>query len=407
MSSTCHRIASVTLLCVIAVFSACSAATPHPNRTLRVALYPFVPDKDGLFREIKSSFERAHPDVELKIVDLSDNYYNESKPDAVTNTNADVWEIDSVFLDDFAASGKIRPLPQELSVHPERFVPVARAATTFHGVTYTVPHWVCTNYLFTTRGDDLARSTTLEDMTRAIPATHAPSRGLLVDLKGQSTLGELYLDALLDRDRTFEKAAAHLTLETLDSSIAQVLVDLRGMCDSQYCRDTALHNDDSSYARLFAHEKGRALIGYSERLYFIERELNHGCRPHGCISLSALTVIAPPLAQSGVQPFAWVDGFAIAKGCVAQCLSDAQEFIAEVTSGNAVRSTLIPQNGDSPRYLLPAVAALYNDKALLKAAPLYAQLYPAVKDAIPVRALGLNQDLRAIGGRLDNVIIPK
>jgi hypothetical protein len=53
---------------------------PAPRRTLTVALYPFLPDSQSLFFDIEHSFERAHPDVDLQIIDLSANYYNEDEP---------------------------------------------------------------------------------------------------------------------------------------------------------------------------------------------------------------------------------------------------------------------------------------------------------------------------------------
>lgn len=393
------------LALVFGPLAICTPDIAHP-RTLRVALYPFVPDKDGLLAQVKSAFEHQHPDVSIQFVDLSSNYYDESLPGAITNTDADVLEVDSVFLDDLAAAGRIQALRPNAIPDATLFMPVARAAMNVGGSVYSVPHWLCTNYLFIARDDNLAKAESFAEVMGAIGQSHDVDHGLLIDLKGKSTLGELYLDALLDRDKTLERASAHLTVSTYDPDMGRVLTDVRRMCDKAYCRNPQLHGDEASYPRLFAHKHGRALVGYSEQFYYIEEENRTACKKDECIASDTLTAIAPPLAQSGAQPFAWVDGFTVAKSCVGQCLADAELFIREIASTDAVRSSLLPADGKPPRYLLPAIVSLYADPALLRAAPLYKELYPAVKKAIAVRGLHLNSNLRDIGKKLDKEVLP-
>src|SRR5262245_23399119 len=90
------------------------AAGSPQRRPLRVVLYPFVPDKISLFRLVEQSFERSHPEIDLQIVDLSDNYYDTDAPHAVTNTDADVLEVDSVFMQDLIDTRRIQPLSPEV-----------------------------------------------------------------------------------------------------------------------------------------------------------------------------------------------------------------------------------------------------------------------------------------------------
>ncbi|HWJ36760.1 MAG TPA: extracellular solute-binding protein [Steroidobacteraceae bacterium] len=392
------------LLLAVAPLAICGPNT-LPPRTLRVALFPYVPDKVGFFAQVKNSFEHNHPDILLDIVDLSANYYDESSPGAITNTDADILEVDSVFLEDLVAAGRIQALASSVVPSAALFAPVARGAMNVDGRTYSIPHWLCTNYLFIARQDTLAKARSFDEIVNAIPESHADDHGLLIDLEGKGTLGELYLDALLDRDRTLEKASAHLTLSTYDNEVGRVLTDVRKMCDKTYCRSTQLSNDEDSYPRLFAHRHGRALIGYSERLYYIERENRTACKKDECLAGNTITAIAPPLARSGARSFAWVDGFTVANSCTGQCLADAEVFIREVASADAVKSTLLPADGQVPRYLMPAMASLYTDPALLRAAPLYKDLYPVVKEALAIRGLHLNSNLRDIGKKLDNDVL--
>jgi thiamine pyridinylase len=373
---------------------------------LRVALYPFVPDKTGLFAQVEHSFELANPEIDLQIVDLSDNYYDESSPHAITNTESDIFEVDSVFMDDLVDSGRIQPLPRAIVPSAEVFAPVAVAAAQVNGVWYGLPHWLCTNYLFVKGDDPLATVAKLSELKSGISADHAPNKGLLVDLKGRSTLGEIYLDALLDQYRTFDKVAPFLTVDNLNEGTVKDLSDVRTLCDADFCRDSDYHDMEGFYARQFAHQHGRALVGYSERLYYIGQENLTACKKGECIGLPDLALTPLPLSDNGSQPFAWVDSFAVASSCTEQCLSDAQAFLEHAAGIDEVRSTLVPVYGQAPRYLLPALTALYTDKSLLSVAPLYPRLYGAVRQAIAVRGKSLNKSLRDVGKKLDKEKLP-
>ena len=97
----------------------------------------------------------------------------------------------------------------------------------------------------------------------------------------------------------------------------------------------------------------------------------------------------------------------IASACSKQCLLDAEAFVRHTTSIDAVRAQLTPGWGEAPRYLMPALEKLYSDLGLLKSAPLYPRLYPAVQHAVAVREAGLNRALREMGSHLDKNELPK
>jgi hypothetical protein len=180
------------------------------HRTLRVALYPFVPDKDDLFARVKSSFEHRHPDIALTIIDLSGNYYDESSPGAITNTDADILEVDSVFLDDLVAAGCVQAL--RASVVPDKalFTPIARGAMDVGWNTYSIPHWLCTSYLFVASQDVLARAKSFDE------------EGALAR-PGFSTFAW----------RLRRNGSNHATQNSRDTHVARVLTNLRRM----YCSE--------------------------------------------------------------------------------------------------------------------------------------------------------------------------
>jgi thiamine pyridinylase len=410
---------------IIALTSACSSSdgkspqqasnTPSEPRALRVALYPYVPEREKLFLKLEEEFERTHKGVDLQLVDLFDYYYNFDKPDSLRNTNADVVEVDSAAILDLVKAKRIRPIPDRLKAPAGTYVRVAEEAVVVDGVTYGVPHWLCTNFLFVRKGDPLEQAKTLQDLRAAFGGRGKPEEGLLMDLKGKSTLGETYLDALIDRDRDMDAASQHLTLATLDAEIGRVLDEIRSFCEPGMCRNDGYHDAAGFYARMFAHKRGRALVGYSERLHYIHGEYQNGCRKDSkgksaeCVAPvdEEISVVPLPLSDKGSQPFAWVDSLAIAQSCDGQCASDAAAFIELATKAGSVLAALVPKeySGESPRYLLPALASLYNDPNLQKAAPLYDNLEPALRNAVLVRADSLVPNLREIGNKLDTDLI--
>jgi len=127
--------------------------------SLKVALYPYVPESRELFLEFEKVFEAKHPGVNLQLIEshqnsqlskpisLAEDYYN----GGLLKTQADVYEIDTVLLQAMIEAKKIQPI--EL---PDRqFVPSSYKATTFDEKTWGTPHWVCGNFLFY-KQDDLA-----------------------------------------------------------------------------------------------------------------------------------------------------------------------------------------------------------------------------------------------------------
>lgn len=416
LSRFCGTILLAVILAGLSVSGGCATAPSPPtsshsedrnSRTvLKVVLYPFIPEHTAFFYDIKRAFEKENASIDLQIIDLKDNYYDCDEAHAITNTQADVYELDSVFLADFVKGKKLQPLPPVLRPSINQFLQVAEEASQFENDWYGVPHWACTNFLFFKTGDALASVKRFSDIERLLGNPHALHAGLLMDAKGKSTLGELYLDALIDGHETIEKAEPFLNKDNMDPASVGTLRKAVALCDPGFCRDSDYHAASGFYARRFARMDGRALIGYSERLYYaIDEGLNSCKKANGmekeCLKRDEIDFVELPLADSGSRPFAWVDLLAISSSCIGQCLNDATKFIAFVTKLEEVKKSLIPEWGTAPRYLLPAHVSLYNDPAILKEAPLYPRMLEAIERAVPVTGVQLNSRLRQIGKELD------
>lgn len=109
----------------VGLLASCEQALSQSSaqrRHLRVVLYPFIPEFTYAAETVKRLFEAENPNIELSLVDLSANYYAPPKagaapdPTYIGDAQADVYELDSVFLADFVNGKKIQALPEEMTV---------------------------------------------------------------------------------------------------------------------------------------------------------------------------------------------------------------------------------------------------------------------------------------------------
>ena len=74
------KTATFLLILIILGFIALSGVVGAQSpETLRVALYPYVPDGRSLFFKLEAAFEASHPGVNLELVEskpLVDDYYD-------------------------------------------------------------------------------------------------------------------------------------------------------------------------------------------------------------------------------------------------------------------------------------------------------------------------------------------
>lgn len=381
------------------------AQVPQPE-TLRVALYPFVPTPRELFHKLEAVFEAEHKGVNLELVErtrtgepLADSYYS----GGLAEVDADIYEIDTVLLPELVESGKLAELT--LPFDANRLVPGTAEAVRYGGKTWAIPHWVCGNFLFYRRDDSAVEgAATWEDLRAAL----GPAGSLLLDLKGKSTLGEWYLTALAAADGDPARILNRLLQAPhppLDAGAVKILKSVLALCPAGYCRSDDFHYRPGFYARMFARGQVRIYIGYSETMHYALREVAENCGPtSGCLTETQVGVRQLPLGVPQGRPVGWVDGLAISANLSGPKRQLAEKFIELATSWRGYQLVLNPDNGQPPRYLLPALAWRVSDAGLT------GRLYEAFDHAFGPRlfltARGLYTALRDSGKRLDCELPP-
>lgn len=398
------------MLPVLVALCLCAIACARPRqRTLRVVLYPFIPEFTSAAETVKRAFEVENPGVNLSILDLSGNYYAPGDASYVGQVQADVIELDSVFLADFVHQHKIQELPPEILLSQSELLASAYRGSILDGKRFGAPHWACRNFLFfPAAAPPSPPVTTLTQLETFIG--NNTSNGLLMDMKGKLTLGELYLTAAFDRFRDLQHALP--AVQHLDKNIEDDLVRLRKLCSAGSCRDQISHEFTGIYGMQFAHKRSKSLVGYSELLHSVLSEAA-SCGTD-CLQDRDLDVAELPLDDAGSVPISWVDSFTISSSCTGPCFGDAKRFIRMMNSDSMYISMLLPAGYSFltppnptkpvPAYLLPAKLSLYSNPKLLTLAHLYPKLRTLVEKAEVPTDDNLNDKLRAIGKALDSAL---
>lgn len=376
------------------------------RRVLHVSLYPFIPEPAAAALALKQGFERQHPDVIVDVTFNPNAYSLDPANKGVLYEKADIHEFDAVLLRDMLARHRLLPLPTTFLRSLEPALPIAAQAATVPDArgsdeTVGVPHWICTDFLIY-RADrpELGTLRGLPDLERSL----GPDRGLLIDMKGEDTLGELYLGTLLANAADPQAAPARIGA----SADPMVLARLRRILALEppgLGRNLEYDMRGGFYARQFARRAGDAFVGYSEMMHEVLDETAQSCRLEDrCVTADQLRVAAVPFADGRIRPAVWVDMFGIDTHVHGATLTDAEEFIRYAVSIDAYRQLLIPQAGDAPRYLLPASRTAYSDPGILAAAPLYPALRAIVETGMVVRMTGLTARLHDVAAQIDTAL---
>ncbi|MBL8019717.1 MAG: hypothetical protein JNM27_08645 [Leptospirales bacterium] len=370
----------------------------YAERSLTATLYPIIPDREAFYWSVQKEFQAKYPEIRLTIT-LNDDYYDEEK--GILNEVADVYEIDSVLMPDMIKKGKARPLTGLIdNLDSKDFVPPASVIVR-NKIWYGYPHWACSNFLFigSVAGQQHKPVRTLSELEGLLKPER--SHGLIIDLKGRSTLGELYLDSLMDQFGDEEEALARVGNEP-DASTLTLFHRVQKLTVPRFGRNQRYHDSTGFYARQFARRQGRAFVGYSESLHFVHKARSYECEINEkCLTEEEIQVAEWPMSATGSHPIAWIDSLAIDQRLEGQKLADAVTFVRFLASSHIYRKALLPAFGQSPRYLIPALLAPLDDPDIVKAAPLYSQLRPIIWKSRAVYSEGLNRRLRKIGGELN------
>lgn len=396
-------ISAAFTVCLVATLGVTSSAQQAEKTKLTVLLYPWAPDYAHIAKVMEEKFEADNPSVDLVVSEQNWNYYEPGGLDAAY----DIYELDGIYLHDFVQAGRLQPLDAKVFQGRPDVLKAAADGVVVNGSVYAVPHWTCALFTFFFGHDTkLVAASTRAELVAAIGVNHERGRGLLVDWKGHSTLAELYADCLLDMGLSAGETITALSSEQLHPAAEAALSELIALSDVGSGRSDVAHKAWPPYYALeFAHARGRALVGYSERMHHILHEIAMPTDPTPVIDPRTISVkLYNQGGQAGV-PLLWVDSFAIAKGVTGAKLIAAQKFLMFAVRDELYRAVLLPP-GKAPQYLLPAYRNLFTDATLVEAAPLYPKFLLGLDKAASVVGVGLPQAIEKTGTLLDKKLPP-
>jgi spermidine/putrescine-binding protein len=169
------------------------------------------------------------------------------------------------------------------------------------------------------------------------------------------------------------------------------------------------YNTHSYYLpRIFANDKNTVLIGYSERLYYTERELQLTPNNYPPIIQPKDIVIKQfSFSEKSQGTPSWTDGFVIPKGKLKGKRAAIITFLKFIQSNDAYEAFAEPTQYFAPSYLLPATLASYQEGSpLVKKQPLLPQFYQAMSDTFPVSNSEIWAGMRAAGSKLKKILKP-
>lgn len=367
---------------------------------LSVLIYPWVPDYSHITNVVENEFEKTNPEIDLIISGQNWDYY---EPGGLEK-KYDVYELDTIFLPDFIANGRLQALDYN-RLDKNRLKEAFQFAingSQFNGIIYGAPHWVCGLFLFYFSHDEkMASASNYDSIVAAIGKKHERNRGLLIDMTGNSTVAELYLDALLDNGLSVKDIISILKSGNLNDVAFTTMSNIVNLADRGTGRGVLTHKAWPPYhAHEFAHGRGRALVGYSERMYHILKEIMTPTDMTPVVRPESISVNLFNQGPDSGKPLAWIDTFAIASDLSGKKLEAAYVFLNFMTQDDTYIATLLPE-GKPPLYLLPAFKSTFGNQKLLKAAPLYQNFKVDLESAQNISSIGLPTMLEKTGKLLN------
>ena len=382
--------------------------------SLNIALFKYIPDANSAIERFEERFEAAHPEIDLDI-ELWDPYRDAVEKDGIEQIcRFDVVEIDVCRLDELLSNRRfaLDPMPAAIIRTAGQFIEPARTVAAGPAGKYVAPHWVCGNFLvFWSDGSQATNVNTYDGLIKvADPASGAP---LLADLSGSTGLGEFYADALLDQYGQEEASSMLRQLAdlpasapaVLDTQTSEKIIALSAECSPRF-RDNLEYFHDHSYVypREFATNRRAIMIGYSERLYYTERELQLQPKKYPpCVGRHELVVTQIPFSNISRGTPSWVDGFVIPKGKLAKKRREIEAFLKFALSPEGYAAFAEPTQYLAASYLLPATAQAYGGE-LEKLQPCLAMFRDQLDASFPVTDAKVWRGMRRAGGELEKIL---
>ncbi len=393
----------LSFVCVAGVSLFLGCDTPDPvdpvKTTLRVPLYPFIPDAAGdqfkaMNARLEREFEAAHPDIDLVINPscFKDDFYEPAQLASSLKGEGecayDVIETDTAILGDLVAAGAVRPwprLPENIDWHPSG---VSASTHTEQNALYGVPHWLCGHFVMS-RDEAVRQARTTSALVQALNARNTAMPNMAFNMLGSWNLPSLYLDGWVDAYGAQNLQSA-VTTSSYDQGVLRSLQTFSSTCVSSRknpCLDGTydLEENFDLPATLFAENKVDATAGYSERLHVILKKLPAGESP------SSIKISSVPLAE-GSRPILFTDSYFLGVNCTDACEKAALAFVQYMSQPSTFEWILMsedaPEGTRVPRYLLPATLDAY-EAPKVRADPFYPTLATETRNGGPFPNSGL------------------
>ena len=366
---------SATLVVLALVFATTSSGQDAPaakQRPLRVALFPFVPNQKLIQDVVTRRWSERHPDVPLEFEDSAAfDSYRQDPPD-----NLDVFEFDAIGLDYYVRNNFLSSLGREEIQDSEDIFDFAWKGCLIDGQPYAVPRLACTYVLIYRKGDTAVRDAVgldglykvLGDGPKKLPEGQKEpvpedNKGLLIDMSGGTDCACLYLDSFADSSGKYSirpKLPSALDLDIAGLKDLKLLARMAGKPQALFAE---AYDAPPKRPGWFGSGKGRAFVGYSERLYHTPLQ-----------SHDKLAVRDLPMADQNLVNILFVDML----GVNANLRGDRRKLAVELANLCATKETVLEcllPSGDKPsQYLLPVRKSVITNSDLLQKAPLYQDL---------------------------------
>ena len=369
---------------------------------LRVSLFKWVPNQKAMEEVIQKRWQKLHPAKPLEWVKW--DCYDGNPP-----SNIEVFETDAIFLDHMVANNCASPISLEDVVGLDDYMEFAIRGSMVDGVLYGVPRIACTPVLFYRTGDkEIEQAESLDDLFAAIGYSDGKSEvlpkneGLLVSLEGGTTDACLFLDAIADLSNKYSTVPTLPGVDELDEDALASVRMLAFMAGRKQALFENWDDDDGNgipdgvgqRSRWFAEGRGRALIGWTERLAHMPVEY------HKNVSVRTLPLESHALSTDKTKTPTQVNLFFVDTLCINPMLRGerrklAMEFVTLATSPEVVAESFLVKvdRSKSPQYLLPVRKSVIGDKEFLAKAPLYEQLWKFYKNS--PRTFRIGEDSRS------------
>lgn len=342
--------------------------------TLKVGLYPYVPNLKAFKSVITEAWNAQGTGVSLDIVPIAewDGGYDTDP----TSAGLDVFVFDALFLQYFNQKGWLYAFDASEINDLNDFVPFAidgvkdGATSKYLGL----PQFGCSNILFYREGDStLANADTLGQIVRDLgqcsytSQTPPDQRGIMVDLAGSTTNACNYLDAVESIDGQWP-----VPLPPSGSALNPTAVTSLQSLFASSSWYNATDGNLPAYQRgaWFGQGIGRAMVGFTESMSAMGPAVDH-------IDFKVMPMGDDPSARplfysdiAGVNP----------KSTKLEYAKRLANLIASEAVNVAAMGTKMP-NGN-PQYLMPARKSIFTQ--LGQTWPAYNTMYTMVLNVNPL-----------------------